>query len=178
MVALAVKDIIAAVRGLIARFDTLDAINGTRTGWAFYGDGGAAQVVAANTRTQITIDEATTVNDQLPDGVAAFWVSDKIVGRIGDAKIVNFRATVTQTDAAASMVTFDIDIGGGFGIIDRQEYTLSGGSGVARTIGWTVALFNGATFEANGGSVFVTVDGPAEITDKSILVQLTHRGRE
>lgn len=151
----------------------------TSSGWANYTDTAAAQSISASTRTQLTINAGAKDETQKPSDVTAYWdaTNNLIPGYDGDAIVVRLRLTVTPSDSSASRVFVEFDIGGAIGVLDSHSFTLADGAGVAQPLSLTVAMFNRATFAANGCKIYVTCDGPASISGKGILVQRTHKAR-
>lgn len=158
--------------------DRTDALEGA-TGWAVYAHGGGAQSLAAATRTQLSIDAATKNESQLPSDTGPLWdaVTDTITGRIGDAIVVKVQCIFTPDDATASMVLFDVDIGGLVGVVEYHSFTIGEGAGNPHYLSWTFSAYTLDTWEANGGAVHATSDGPGDITNLRIVVQRTHKAR-
>lgn len=149
------------------------------TGWAVYNHGGGAQSLTAATRTQLSIDGATKDESQLPSDVTALWdtATDTIVGRNGDAIVVKAQCVFTPSDATASIIDFDVDIGGAVGIVEKQQFTVAGGAGVPVPISWTFAAYTLDTWEANGGAIYATADGPGSITELRVVIERAHKAR-
>jgi hypothetical protein len=149
------------------------------TGWEVYNHGGGAQALAASTRTKLQIDGATSITSQGPVDAGALWdtTNDKITGRNGDAITVKIQLTFTPDDATASDFTVDVDIGGAIGIVERQDFAVIRGAGVAHYFAWTFVAYTLGTWEANGGEVYATCDGPGDITDLRIVIARIHKAR-
>lgn len=149
------------------------------TGWAVYNHGGGAQSLATSTRTQLSIDGATKIESQLPLDTGPLWdtATDTITGRTGDGIVCKIQCIFTPSDATASEVLFDVDIGGGVGIVEYQTFAATKGSGMAHYVSWTFAAYTMSTWLANGGKIHATADGPGDITALRIVVQRTHKAR-
>lgn len=158
-----------------------NAINAFRgqTGWAVYNHGGGPQALVAATRTKMVIDAATKIESQKPNDVDALWdtATNTITGRNGDAILVKAQCVFTPTDATASIINFDVDIGGSVGIVEKQQFSVTGGAGVPVPISWTFAAYTLNTWEANGGAIYATADGPGNITEMRVVIQRTHKAR-
>lgn len=149
------------------------------TGWEVYDHGGGAQSLAASTRTKLQIDGATSIISQSPPDATPLWdtTTDKITGRNGDAITVKVQLTFTPDDATASDFTVDVDIGGAIGIVERQDFSVIRGAGVEHYFAWTFVAYTLNTWEANGGEVYATCDGPGDITDLRIVIARVHKAR-
>lgn len=169
----------------VALQTSLDATNAAlaelegSTGWAVYNHGGGAQSLATSTRTQLSIDGATKIESQLPLDTGPLWdtATDTITGRTGDGIVCKIQCIFTPSDAMASEVLFDVDIGGGVGIVEYQTFAATKGSGMAHYVSWTFAAYTMSTWLANGGKIYATADGPGDITALRIVVQRTHKAR-
>lgn len=161
---------------VVAVEDLFTSVSG-RTGWAVYVHGGGAQSLAAATRTQLLIDGATKNETQLPTDTGPLWASNAITGRNGDGVVIKVQCIFTPTDATATELVMDVDIGGTVGIVEYRAMPTTNGSGVAHYISWTFAAYTLDTWEANGGKVYATADGPGDITDLRIVIQRTHKAR-
>lgn len=153
-----------------------DALN--LTGWGSYSDAGT-QSIAANTRTLLTISGVTKDETQKPSDIATFWngATNTLPGRDGDGGVWRLKFQVTATDATASTLLIEADIGGAIGVLDEFEKPMTRGAGVMQPVTWNNAYFMRATFAANGAKFYVTSDGPLSIAAKSILIHRTHRAR-
>jgi len=150
------------------------------TGWETYVHGGGAQTLVASTRTKLSIDGAAFSNTaQKPTDVAALWdtVTNTITGREGDALLIKIQGTFTPSDATASFVEFDVDIGGSIGIVERENMALTGGAGVTAPFTFSFGGYTLDTWEANGGSIYATADGPGDIDSLRIVVIRVHKAR-
>lgn len=147
------------------------------TGWAAYVHGGGAQSLSASTRTQLQIDGATKIETQLPSDSGPLWddVNDKITGRNGDSIVVKIQGVFTPSDATASNLKLDVDIGGSVGIVEKQDFPITNGAGVAHDFSWTFLAYTLDTWEANGGAVYATSDGAGGVTGLRIIITRTHR---
>lgn len=147
------------------------------TGWAVYNHGGGTQSLAASTRTQLVIDGSPSITNQLPYDVRALWdtSNNTITGRIGDGIVAKVQCIVTPTTAAASEVLFDVDIGGGVGIVEYQTFILGKGSGNPHYVSFSFPAYTLDTWATNGGKIYATADGPCDVTSLRVLIQRTHK---
>lgn len=155
----------------------LETLVGQKTGWGNYADTAGAQTLATGVRTVFTNNAGTTIETQKPSDVTAFWAANKITGRTGDAILVKVQCRFTPADGTASEIRFEVDIGGGIGVVEEQQFTIAGGAAIAHPISWTFAAYTLDTWETNGGTIFVTADGPGDLTIKRVVVQRTHKAR-
>lgn len=184
--AIAVNWLLARVAGLL---ETVASLGGSLadyllvadaeklTGWGAYFDGAGSQAISAATRTQVTINSAATIVTQKPADVATFWdnSTNTITGREGDAIVVKVQCIFTPSDATASMALFDVDIGGSIGIVEYHTFTIALGSGVAHYLSWTFVAYTLDTWEANGGKIYITTDGPGALTSKRVVIARVHK---
>lgn len=139
-------------------------------GWAVYNDTTGAQSLSASTPAVFTVNAGTKIETYKPADVTAFWASNKITGREGDAIVVKIQCLFTPVDAAASYVDFTVDIGGAIGVTEAHSFPITKGAGVAHYLYWTFLSYTLDTWEANGGTVNVVSDGAGSLTNKRIMV--------
>lgn len=149
------------------------------SGWEVYNHGGGAQTLVAGVRKKLEIDGATSQTNQAPIGVASLWdkVLDRITGRNGDAIVVKVQFVFTPDDATASDLSVDVDLRGPIGIVEKQDFAVIQGAGVPHSFAFTFLAFQGATFEANGGEVYATCDGPGVVTNMRVVIARVHKAR-
>lgn len=144
-------------------------------GHAVYTDGASAQSLVADTRTLMTNDAATVDSSRIVAAYSPYFASNKITGRDGDSFVVRIKFTITPTSALASYVLLELDIGDGSSIvIDEHHFPLQQGQDVAHKISVTIAGYNRQTFEDNGCSIYLTADGPADVSEKSLYIERRH----
>jgi len=166
-----------AINYLLRRDAETSSILSQQTGWANYQDTAGAQTLAASTQAMFTNNAGAIIQSQKPSDVTAFWDSNKITGRTGDAIMVKVQMVCTPSDASASMLNVQVDIGGTIGVLEEHDFPLTAGSGVAHPISFTFLAFTMATWEANGATINVTCDGGASLTAKRIVVARMHKAR-
>lgn len=159
----------------LSRIETLEALVSQKTGWASYVDGASPQALAANTDTILTNNMAAVIEVQKPSDVAAFYDGTVITGRNGDGLGAHIQLTFTPDDGVASMLTIWVDIGGGFGKLFFGSFPITLGSGMAHMLSHNFFAYNGATWAANGGTVYVRSDGPGVITGKVFDFHRLHK---
>ena len=155
----------------------LRARNGSA--WAVYSDTGAAQSIAASTRSLLTINAGSKIEDQLSADIPALWdaTSNSITGLSGDDRAGRIKFIVTPQDGTCSYIDAEFDIGGGLGVIDEIRFPISVGALVDKAISFPFEMYCGDTFEANGCRIYLTSDGPIEVSGKSILIKRSHRAK-
>ena len=146
------------------------------TGWAVYNDN-TTQAIAGATRTQITNNEAVKIETQLPHDTGPLFASNVIKGRTGDGIVVKFQCVFTPTTAVANEILFEVDVGGAIGVLEHQTIALTKGNGIPHYLSWTFAAYTLDTWQANGGKIYATANGPGNLTVASVLIQRTHKGR-
>lgn len=175
------RKVSGAIKGILNRLTALEAVAAANdfTGWETYTHTGGAQALVAATRTALTIDGGGSITSQKPTDVTQLWdtTSNTITGRNGDAIVVKAQCVFTPSDATASIIDFDVDIGGSVGIVEEQQFTVAGGAGVPLPISWTFGAYTLDTWEANGGTINATCDGPGSITELRVVIQRTHKAR-
>lgn len=174
-----INNLLSQMNNLASATDVSDlkALVVSKSGWANYADTGAAQAITADTRTVWTNNAGTKDEEQKPTDVDRFWddTVNKLPGRDGDAIAIRFQMVFTPADATASMLVVEVDVGGAIGVVDALSFPIVTGAGVPQHISWNVLAFQRATWVANGGTVFVTADGPGTITAKRVLVSRMHK---
>ncbi|GAA0729986.1 hypothetical protein [Sphingomonas japonica] len=165
-----------AINALQASLAALQLRVDDKSGWANYRDSTAGQALVADTRAQWTNNAATIDDSEKPTDVATYWdaADNAVPGMAGDAVVLRIQSTFTPSDGTASMLTMDLDIGGGT-LVDQQSIAITGGAGVPQRISFTSLGFQRDTWEANGAKVYVTADGPGDLTNKRILVARMHK---
>ena len=171
LVARAVNYLTRKVEGLLARTDY--------SGWAIYSHGGGAQALTTDNRTTLSIDGASKLEGQLPPDTGPLWdtATSTITGREGDAIVVKIQCIFTPSSSAASNILFDVDIGGAVGVVEYQSFALTKGAGNAHFISWSFVAYTLDTWEANGGAVNATADGPGSITQLRAVIARIHKAR-
>lgn len=152
---------------------------GKFTGWAVYVHGGGAQTITANTRTKLSIDGSNKIETQLPIDTGPLWdtVTNTITGREGDAIDVKIQFVFTPTTAAATEINIEVDIGGAIGVVEYETRALTRGAGNPHNITLAFPAYTLDTWEANGGEIYVEVDGPGSVTALRIVIVRTHKAR-
>lgn len=154
-------------------------------GWGQYQDtdrtvGTPTQTIATGVRTPFLCDGGFLTEEHLPtDAVNPLWnvSTNKIIPIAAlDTYDVRISFTAENYSGANPYMTIDLDIGGGIGIIASQTVPLIK-AGVAQDFVWSMPLFSGATFLANGGTVNLTYTGTGscDIYKNSVLLVRTSR---
>ena len=152
---------------------------GEATGWAVYNHGGGAQAIAANTRTKLTIDGASKIESQLASDTGPLWdtATNKITGRNGDAINIKIQFVFTPTNSSATEIDIEVDIGGSIGVVEYDTRALTRGAGNPHNITLAFPAYTLDTWEANGGEIYVEVDGPGSVTALRIVIVRVHKAR-
>lgn len=169
--------------------DIIDAGIG-RTGWGAYADtqypnSGTAFTLTADTDTIFPNNAGVKRETQLPIDITSFvdvidigaYEHSRIRGNEGDSidTLIYFKA-VPSTNG--QWVDVWLDLGGEVGQIYRQTFTFPKGSGQERSIVYTLAsLYQSATWEANGGTIYIRSNASLSIYDIDMNVDRTHKAR-
>lgn len=159
------------------RIDALELLASQQTGWASYAHSGASQALTANTDTILTNDAGTVLDTQKPSDISAFYNGSVITGRNGDGLGVHLQLTFTPDDGTASMLQIWVEIGGSFGPLFTEMFPITLGSGMAHMLSHNFFAYTAATWEANGGTIYVRSDGPGVITGKIFDFHRLHKAR-
>lgn len=154
-------------------------------GWGQYQDtdntvGSPAQNIATGVRTKFTCDGALLTVERLPsDAVAPLWnVSTNKHVPIAAFDTYDIRITLTAENYAGATPTLliELDIGSPIGVIASNLYSLIKG-GAAQDIVFTIPVFTGATYLANGGEIYLTYTGTGtcDIYKNAVLAVRTSR---
>lgn len=153
----------------------------TDSGWGDYVDtqytSAVPFVVAADTDTLLPNNKGSTIETQKPSDVDTFYDGSKITGRDGDAMTVTVDCKLRPTNLATTVAEFWVDIGGGIGELYRRVITFPKGSGIERPVNFTVSVYTLATWEANGGTVYVRANGTMDIYNVRYVITRTHKAR-
>lgn len=153
------------------------------TGWGDYVDGTytSASPLVLTTNTKITLpNDATTIRDsQKPTDVTTFYdpATSKIIGRDGDGLNIVIEFKIRPTANTTTKITVAIDIGAPVGEIYTRDFITSKGVGVEHYFLSSINAYTLNTWEANGGTVKIESDNPAEIYDIRFVFTRTHKAR-
>ena len=143
-------------------------------GWGEFGDtantSGSPQLLVADTDTILEIDGLSGVQTKIPPDVVLF-AAGKIVGNATESRTVTVDFKIKPTEVGTTYVELWIDIGGAFGPLYKAIKVFPKGNGVERSISRTILLYTAATFEANGGTIYIRTNGTAEVYDARVIIQ-------
>lgn len=83
----------------------------------------------------------------------------------------------TPNNSAATEINIEVDIGGAVGVVEYETRALTRGAGNPHNITLAFPAYTRDTWEANGGEIYVEVDGPGSVTALRIVIVRTHRAR-
>ena len=167
--------------------DGVDGVDGQTNnnggGWAFYSDDQYTQasplVINQGSTVQVTINNASIINDQLPIGYNDFW--DSAINRIksknaGDTIKYSLRMKGTSSVNQGG-ISYGLYIGAGQTIkILGESKPFLRDANEENDIVIEESPFHGETFRTNGGAFFITaVRGNITLWDFGIKVELSYR---
>lgn len=140
---------------------------------------GSPRSISSGVRTQVTIDgTGSLINNSLPEGAAGLWnTSTNVFEPINAFDVymlrLQFSASTTPADA---YVDCELDIGGASGVILRETRPLLRASDGTNVLVFTWPVFTGATFLANGGTIYVTPSENTDLWDFGLMTTKLHNG--
>lgn len=169
----------SSVRGKLNA--TIDLIN-QQSGWASYVDtqypnSGTAFTVSANTATALPNNAGTVVDSQKPSDITTFYDGTVITGRDGDSldAMLYFKAYPSHNNQSLDIW---IDIGGTVGELYRQTFAFPKGANTEKGILYALPSgYTGATWQANGGTVYVESDFSFDAYDITYNFDRSHKAR-
>lgn len=153
------------------------------TGWGDYIDGTytSASPLTLSAFSKITLpNDASTIRDsQKPVDITEFYnsASSKIIGRDGDGLNIVIEFKVRPTANTNTKITVAIDIGSPVGEIYTRDFITSKGVGVEHYYLSSINAYTLNTWAANGGTVKIESDNPAEVYDIRFVFTRTHKAR-
>lgn len=161
-----------------------------RTGWGAYRDTQYPDdqnvfTLTANTDTILPNNSATKIETQLPTDIISFvetidlgaYEHSKILGKTGDSidTMLFFQAIPSNND---QWVDVWLQLGGEVGEIYRQTFTFPKGAGTERSVVYALpSLYNLATWQANGATIYVRSNHALQVFDIRLNVDRTHKAR-
>lgn len=149
------------------------------TGHASYTDTaysvGSPLTLLAGVDTVLPNNSGVIYDDEKPDDITTFYNGTKITGRDGDglAIMIYFKATPSTSN---SELDIWIDIGGGIGELYRQTIYFRGATkkGVLYAL---PAAYTRATWESNGGTVYVKSSVNMTVYGMNFNILRTHKSK-
>ena len=168
--------------GTLADYQAMDDV----LGWGFYADDEVAGQTITTTPTKLVINGLGTDSDSdyLPKeirGISELWdtATNKITPiSLGDGYTLRLDLEILSETGNPTELTTDYDIGGGATptnvIVESFEPT---GKNVPYTASSSTTFFSKATFLANGGQIFLSVDvGSVTLGKKQISIHRISKG--
>lgn len=162
--------------------------NVTGGGWAAYYDGtyteSSPRTITAGTRTKVTIDKSTAIEDELPYDVSVgngtFWdgvANEFIPENIGDFYVMRFQFKAESSTTPMNITTqVEIPVTGvsGTNIIYGHDVVMDKGNNVAHEYAYIIPLFN---LDVSGGATFyVKPSETADFWDFGLIISRVYRG--
>lgn len=152
------------------RWDGTSLVAVQPQGWAQYFDDAAPQVLVAATPATLSINSGSVVDSQKPSDVSTFWdaTGNIIVGRNNEVCTFTVSFTFTPSDAVASNITADVDVGGVTGVIRSFSFDVT--TSTARDVVFEVTAPMQSDWVANGAKITVEADGPGALSEKTVFI--------
>jgi len=155
-------------------------VGSNTSGWASYTDtvhidAGTAFTIAADTDTVLPNNAGNIIDSQKPSDITSFYDGSVITGRNGDALdlMLYFKAVPS---AANQWLEVWVDIGGAVGELYRQTFVFPKGASVERGVVYGLpSAYTLDTWEANGATVYVRSNAPADIYKINYNFDRTHK---
>jgi hypothetical protein len=156
-------------------------------GWGFYSDDAVSVQNFTGTPSKLTINSlgSSTYEGKLPlsiRGLSSLWdsVDNKITPiTLDDTYDLRINLEITSTNSNPTRFDVSLDIGGGATptiVVAEDAKTLKTGS-FPQSYVVSFPIFDRATFLANGGQIFISVDsGDIDISARSVLLVRTGSG--
>ena len=157
----------------------------SQTGWGVYVHNGATTISVGTTPTKFTVDSLNsgTYEGQLPIDAngASLWdsVNNKITPiSLDDSYDVRVSFEILSKTGTPTLLNYVLDIGDTGGItIPIFETTIQTDKTPPYTKGYSLPIFDRATFLANKGQIFFSTDtGTITIGARSIFIKRDHKG--
>lgn len=153
------------------------------SGWGNYVDDQytalAPLQLVADTPTLLDNNAAGSLTNetQLPADITSFYDSTTfgILGLDGDAYSITLDFKVKPTEGGATYIEHWIDIGAPVGELYRRITSFPKGINQERDVTTTTSVYTLATWEANGGKVYVQSNGTCDIYDIRFVVFRLHK---
>lgn len=137
--------------------------------------GTPTQNIAPGARTKWICDASTTIEKSPSDLIEPMWDSiNNKIHPISEFDVYNLRIgfKVQNYDGARPYINLELDIGGTQGVVVEDTKVLVKG-GAEQFVLFDFEVFSGATFNANGGDIYITYNGtgPCDVYDTQILIR-------
>ena len=125
------------------------------------------------------IDGTGKIESQLPADTGPLWdtATNTIVGRNGDSIVVKVQFVFTPDDGTAAHMDLQVDIGGAVGVVEEETKDVTRGAGVAHPLSVPFPAYTLNTWAANGGEIYLLVDGPGVVSKARVVILRTHKAR-
>lgn len=152
-------------------------------GWAEYQDtiytSGSPYLLTGGFDVVLPNNAGVIRNTQKPIDISTFYDSgnQKILGRNGDGLNVFVYFSAAPATAIQTYMDMWIDIGSPVGELYRRTFSFPRGIGIKAGVSMSIAGFTLDTWEANGGSVYVSSNYNLNIWDIRYILTRTHKAR-
>lgn len=149
------------------------------TGWASYADTqyttGSPLALTSDVATVMPNNAGAVIETQLPYDVASFYSGGKIRSKDGDGILITIDFIGRPSTATETSLDVWLDIGSPVGEFYRTTMTFPKGNGVNRHFAIAIGPYSGATWAANGATVYCQSDAPLSIFGVRYVVQRLHK---
>lgn len=159
------------------------------TGWCQYGDSvysstGSTEldILSSGSGTQLTNNKSTVIETNAPrDMTTTLWDSGTNTFtpiNENDYYVVRWTFEASTVSGTVNFITLNLDIGGTPGVIWSSSF-IPDKPGSGQVFAFTIPVFTGSTFNANGGTFYLLKDGTGtfKIQDLNLSIARIHRGR-
>jgi hypothetical protein len=129
--------------------------------------------IAAGVRTQLTNDGIGAILKSEGNTETLWDTTTNKITPIAETDFYTIRVAITGQSVTAPVNRFDVEldtISGTFPIIARETFLFSKGAGGQQSFNFTIGLFAGPDFVANGGTIFITPEHDAHFWEIAVTI--------
>ena len=151
------------------------------TGWASYADtqytSGSPLAISGNAIVAVPNNAGTVIETQLPPDLTTLYSGGKIRAKNGDALLLTIDFAGTPSTATETHLDVWLDIGGAIGEFYRTTVTFPKGNGATHRFAIALGPYAGATWEANGATVYCQPNANLSLYEVRYMIQRVHKSR-
>lgn len=163
------------IKNMLSRIISLESSIGQPVYWADYVDTAltpaAPLALAANTRTVVPNNGLS--GPRINEGPVPLYnpANNTVTGINGETRLITIEFTIKPTAAGTTYADIDFDIGGTIGAIYKNTLSFPKGTNVERQYSKTFLVYTLGTWEANGATLNIETNGPAELYNHRVVVR-------